>query len=733
MALGLGFNKAKILQNAEKYVLQGKLSAAIAEYQKILKKDPKDLMTLNTVGDLYVRDGKMDEAVKCFYTLAEKSIEAGFVPRAIAVYKRITKIDPEAVPALTRLGELYSMQGLLRDARSHYLQAVEIHLRKQDPVKAREVFEKVLMLDLENPRLQRRMAELYAQTGKTAEAVSTFLGAAERFLEQREAAEAAATLDLLLKLEPENLEAQILRGRVLLEQGEPQKAIELLQPIVAQVAAKPALQTLFRAHLAREEMEPAIAVARQIFQTHGDFTALARAAEVRLSQNDPEGALRIYQENAEDLQSRKAFSVLIDGLKHILKTDASNIVALELLWGAYRNSGQVGEGRETAELLAHAYVSAGQLVQARDVYAELVALEPDVAEHQRLLKQVEARLGTGTAEAAEPATGEPTPLMALEVAAAPEEESSQVETLPPREQALVKNCLTESELYITYKQFSRAIETLEKGLRDVPGNLTLYEHLLPLYEQTQQYDKAAQCAEALTEIYIKAGDGERATRYGELIVSYQQKAEQASAETVVETTFDAETAPEEATPAAAAEQPQVREIDLSMEWASLAESGAPAAAPAADSLAEEIEFYLQAGLAEEAAASIARLREIAPEHPSLSGFETRLAALSPRSAEVVPPVPVEPASVAAEEPPVMTPEAAFGETAIAPVEEPALTSEPAPVAAEASAEPAPPPAVAHELVLEDVLPVTPPAPGGFELALEDTQAGAATPEQFASL
>ena len=41
MALGLGFNKAKILQTAEKYVLQGKLPAAIEEYQKILRKIPR--------------------------------------------------------------------------------------------------------------------------------------------------------------------------------------------------------------------------------------------------------------------------------------------------------------------------------------------------------------------------------------------------------------------------------------------------------------------------------------------------------------------------------------------------------------------------------------------------------------------------------------------------------------------------------------------------------------------
>src|SRR3972149_6855279 len=229
MALGLGYNKAKILQLAENTALQGKLPAAIAEYKKILKKDPKDLMTLNTLGDLYARSGKMDEATKCFYDLAEKSIEAGFVPRAIAVYKRITKIEQEALPALTRLGELYSMQGLMRDARTHYLQAGEIHMRRRDPVRAREIFEKILMLDMENPRLQRRMAELYAETGKKAEAIATYLSAAERFLEIKETTEASATLDHLFRLDPANMEAQALRGRVLLEQGDAGKAIETLE------------------------------------------------------------------------------------------------------------------------------------------------------------------------------------------------------------------------------------------------------------------------------------------------------------------------------------------------------------------------------------------------------------------------------------------------------------------------------------------------------------------------
>src|SRR5258708_14092717 len=53
MAFGFGFNKQKVLSAAEKYVQQGKMQNAIAENEKVLKNDPKDLTVTTTVGDLY--------------------------------------------------------------------------------------------------------------------------------------------------------------------------------------------------------------------------------------------------------------------------------------------------------------------------------------------------------------------------------------------------------------------------------------------------------------------------------------------------------------------------------------------------------------------------------------------------------------------------------------------------------------------------------------------------------
>src|ERR1051326_1376623 len=102
MAFGLGFNKAKTMSAAEKFVAQGKLAAAVEEYRKLVQHDAKDLTLLNTFADLCLRVGKTEDGIKSFYELAEKCVDAGLIPRAIAVYKRITKVQPESTQALLR-------------------------------------------------------------------------------------------------------------------------------------------------------------------------------------------------------------------------------------------------------------------------------------------------------------------------------------------------------------------------------------------------------------------------------------------------------------------------------------------------------------------------------------------------------------------------------------------------------------------------------------------------------
>ena len=177
MAL-FGFNKQKVLANAEKYVQQGKLQNAISEYEKILKNDPKDLTVTNTVGDLYSRIGESDRATDCFKNVGDAYASQGFTVKAIAMYKKICKLKP-SLESLLKLAELYTQQGLFNDARAQYLQVAEEFLKAGELDNAVRIFQKILEMDPENSQMRVKLAEVYVRLGKKNEAWQIFSAAAE--------------------------------------------------------------------------------------------------------------------------------------------------------------------------------------------------------------------------------------------------------------------------------------------------------------------------------------------------------------------------------------------------------------------------------------------------------------------------------------------------------------------------------------------------------------------------
>ena len=156
MAFGFGFNKQKVLSAAEKYVQQGKMQNAIAEYEKVLKADAKDLTVINTVGDLYSRLGEAGKATECFKTVGDAYANQGFTVKAIAMYKKISKLQP-SLESVLKLAELYTQQGLFNDARAQYLQVAEEFLKSGALEDAVRIFQKILEMDPENTNMRVRV------------------------------------------------------------------------------------------------------------------------------------------------------------------------------------------------------------------------------------------------------------------------------------------------------------------------------------------------------------------------------------------------------------------------------------------------------------------------------------------------------------------------------------------------------------------------------------------------
>jgi len=81
-------DRLKIIEQAEKYVRAGRLKEAIAEYERLLEDDPADVSINNLVGDLYVRLGQNDRAIKAFEKVADEYEKRSLSSQALAILKK---------------------------------------------------------------------------------------------------------------------------------------------------------------------------------------------------------------------------------------------------------------------------------------------------------------------------------------------------------------------------------------------------------------------------------------------------------------------------------------------------------------------------------------------------------------------------------------------------------------------------------------------------------------------
>ncbi|MGA3212273.1 MAG: tetratricopeptide repeat protein, partial [Terriglobales bacterium] len=299
--LGFGFNKAKILAGAERHVRQGKLQNAILDYEKIAKEDPKDLYVLNTIGDLYARLGNSEQAAEYFQRVGDVYASDGFTVRAIAMYKKLTKQKPDAFEIIQKLAQLYVQQGLHNDARMQYAQVAENFLQHGDNASATRVLQKILELDPENVPAQTKLADLYLRTGKRNEARDVLLRSAHA-LHARGALDASdVALGKVLELDAACSPALLLRGQARLDKGDPKGAIQCLDTMPDLDSRVDGLRVLLQAYLKlgmKAEAEP---IAHKLLGVFHDTSAVLQYADWLAANGDHEDAIRAYQENATQL------------------------------------------------------------------------------------------------------------------------------------------------------------------------------------------------------------------------------------------------------------------------------------------------------------------------------------------------------------------------------------------------------------------------------------------------
>src|SRR5947209_7240514 len=492
----MAFNKVKALQEAEKLVGEGNVAQAIRHYLQIIEREPTDYILLNTVGDLYLREKNVVEALRHFNKLADTYTREGFTVKAIAIYKKIQKLDPGRVEPLVKLAELYAMQGLSREAREQYAQAVAFYRKKNQTEKALEVYRKIIQLDPENTAQRARLAEFCEQLGRKADAAQVYLEAAEHALRGGNSKDAELALKKAASLDPKSSKVRLLKVRLTLAMQRPEEAEKIIHSDPTLKGQPGARELLLEAYLASHKVREAEKLAVEVFRAApGDFSPLASFAALCIEKGEFEAALKPLSEVADQLIEQKNAAPLVEVLRQVWDKSPNPLPALELLHRVGERTGDEFNLPEVLEALGNAYVQSGELEKAENAFRKLTLREPENDRYKDLLKQVLQKSGK---ELAPPTPAE---LSSEELALAPEPDAGP-ETAPPApledaEQAAVKEALENSDLFSRYGLVDRAVAELAKALEVYPDQVEIHERILEICQRNQA-TRAAQAAEALT-------------------------------------------------------------------------------------------------------------------------------------------------------------------------------------------------------------------------------------------
>lgn len=170
----------EIKRKAQRLVQSGDLDGAVTEYERLLAADATDPYLYVTLGDLVFKQGRGDDAGRRYREAAEAYERSGLIKNAIAVCKKMVRLNLQALETTRYLGELHAQDGLSREAVAFFKQFAEQCIAMQERRRAAEALERALQVSDEDPKLYERAGELWGIEGETLRGAELLLRGAER-------------------------------------------------------------------------------------------------------------------------------------------------------------------------------------------------------------------------------------------------------------------------------------------------------------------------------------------------------------------------------------------------------------------------------------------------------------------------------------------------------------------------------------------------------------------------
>jgi len=382
-----------LLKKANKLFRQGKSDAAIKEYQQILSLKPDDLEVRRIVGDLQLRQNNMPEAIEQFEWIADYYLKEGFFAKAIAMYKRITRVDPNYEEALFKLADLYTRQGLVIEAKQIYLDIAEECKRKGNQKKALGMYKKILEFDRQNIKMRTLLADNYLKEGMMDNAVEEYAIGADILLNKKDYRRAEELLlTVTQKLNDPRLFEKLLYCYT--AQNDDEKAIQLLKGMGEKLFQHVnLLKILGELYLKKNMMSEAEKIFIRIAELDPEETeVIMRLGKVYLQREEYDKTYELFLPVVDKNVKINKFEEAASLLRFIIASNNSYLPALTKLASLFKLSGKTNNLIALYESLIPVYERKGMKDQLKKILEELIHLSDTPFTYEEQLERLAGRV-----------------------------------------------------------------------------------------------------------------------------------------------------------------------------------------------------------------------------------------------------------------------------------------------------------------------------------------------------
>jgi len=451
--------KDKYLAAAQKYLERGSLEKALTEFQNAVKEDAKDTRTWLRMAEVHVRLGQNDKAIDVYQKTVDLYVEQGFFQRAVAVYKNIIKLSPEVVQARSKLADVYRQLGLFSDAIQQLEQAVLLHQKAGRISEALTAMKQILDLNPDQPSARIRYAELAVQAGQNDDAVVEFREAANLLKGQGRTDEFIRVAERILYYQPDDLVLAKEISSSYLDRNNARAALARLKPCFDANQNDPEiLDLLARCFEQLGQPHKSLPVLKELCRVYANAGRTAERNQtiqraLALDPNDPDICAMLGRPAPDSARAPAA----VIPLRRALPSPSADITPVP-----------VTSGRATAITFSEMEVP----VALQDKYRTPSPDEvPSVADR--------VAIASGLVE-------------------------------KPEDEAEIKRILAEADVFVRYGLVERAAEHLRRVFERVPTHIGAHERLAAVLVQLGRKAEAAAELEVLAQQLFRSSRGEAA-------------------------------------------------------------------------------------------------------------------------------------------------------------------------------------------------------------------------------